>query len=139
MVDPRDTSSLLQRAGFTLLTVDIEDLSISYPSIWELMEDLQDMGETNAIVGRRGMISRDVLIAADAIYRGTWLFSDSTSDGRNVRKQRRNGSCHIPNHLPGMSHACESLLTVEIGWKPSPTQPKPLERGSAQTNLKDVL
>jgi len=29
--------------------------------------------------------------------------------------------------------------SIQIGWKPSPTQPKPLERGTAQTNLKDVL
>lgn len=28
---------------------------------------------------------------------------------------------------------------AQIGWKPSPTQRKPLERGSAQTSLKDVL
>lgn len=26
-----------------------------------------------------------------------------------------------------------------IGWKPAPNQPKPLERGSAKTSLKDVL
>lgn len=31
------------------------------------------------------------------------------------------------------------LILFQIGWKPSPNQPKPLERGSAQTNLKDVL
>jgi NADH dehydrogenase [ubiquinone] 1 alpha subcomplex assembly factor 5 len=27
----------------------------------------------------------------------------------------------------------------QIGWKPGPNAPKPLERGSAQTNLKDIL
>ena len=27
----------------------------------------------------------------------------------------------------------------QIGWKPGPKQPKPLERGAGQTNLKDVL
>ena len=26
-----------------------------------------------------------------------------------------------------------------IGWSPAPTQPKPLKRGSAKQNLKDVL
>ena len=67
--DPTDGPSLLNRAGFTLTTVDIEEITINYPSIWELMADLRDMGETNAILGRRSMISRDVLIAADSIYR----------------------------------------------------------------------
>lgn len=52
MADPRDASSLLQRAGFTLLTVDIEDFVYGYPSMFELMEDLRDMGESNAILGR---------------------------------------------------------------------------------------
>jgi hypothetical protein len=61
----------MQRAGFTLLTVDVEDMQVSYPSIWELMEDLRDMGESGAVLGRRPFIKRDVLIAADAIYRGT--------------------------------------------------------------------
>lgn len=28
---------------------------------------------------------------------------------------------------------------AQIGWKPAPNQPKPLKRGSATKNLKDVL
>lgn len=68
MIDPTDAPSLLNRAGFTLTTVDVEDVTIRYPSIWELMEDLRDMGESNAILGRRTTVSRDVLLAAEAIY-----------------------------------------------------------------------
>ncbi len=52
MADPTDASNLLQRAGFSLLTVDVEDVVINYPGIWELMDDLRDMGEGNAILGR---------------------------------------------------------------------------------------
>ena len=68
--DPRDASNLLQRAGFTLLTVDVEDITISYPSMWELIEDLRDMGESGAVLGRRPFIKRDILIAAESIYKG---------------------------------------------------------------------
>ena len=50
--DSRDMSNLMGRAGFTLLTVDVDEVKVTYPSMWELMEDLQDMGESNAIVGR---------------------------------------------------------------------------------------
>lgn len=50
--DTRDISNLLGRAGFTMLTVDIDEVKIAYPSMWELMEDLQDMGEGNAVIGR---------------------------------------------------------------------------------------
>jgi NADH dehydrogenase [ubiquinone] 1 alpha subcomplex assembly factor 5 len=48
----KDASALLQRAGLTMLTVDVEDISIGYPSMFELVEDLKDMGEGNAILGR---------------------------------------------------------------------------------------
>lgn len=79
-------SNLLGRAGFTLLTVDIEDITVSYPSIFELMQDLSDMGEGNAVIGRfvfgflskgyllivtsRRHIHRDTLMAASAAYQG---------------------------------------------------------------------
>lgn len=72
--DPTDAPSLLNRAGFSTTTVDIEDLTICYPSIWELMSDLRDMGESNAIMGRRPWVSRDVLLAAEGIYKGASSF-----------------------------------------------------------------
>ncbi|CAE6454652.1 unnamed protein product [Rhizoctonia solani] len=110
MTDTRDVSNLMGRAGFTLLTVDTDDVRVSYPSIWELMEDLRDMGESNAIASRQ----RDTLIAADAIYRALHGNEDGT----------------VP--------ATFQVLYM-IGWKPAPNQPKALERGSGQVNLKDVL
>ena len=51
-LDSRDMSNLLGRAGFTLLTVDVDEVKVAYPSMWELLEDLRDMGESNAVVGR---------------------------------------------------------------------------------------
>jgi hypothetical protein len=42
----------MSRAGFNLLTVDVDEIKIRYPSMWELLDDLRDMGENNAIVGR---------------------------------------------------------------------------------------
>ena len=45
-------SNLMGRAGFTLLTVDVDEVNVAYPSMFELMEDLRDMGESNAILGR---------------------------------------------------------------------------------------
>jgi NADH dehydrogenase [ubiquinone] 1 alpha subcomplex assembly factor 5 len=52
LIDTRDVSNLMGRAGFTLLTVDIDEIKVSYPSMWELLEDLRDMGESNAVIGR---------------------------------------------------------------------------------------
>jgi hypothetical protein len=50
--DTRDISNLLGRAGFALIAVDVDEVKITYPSIWELMEDLRDMGESNGVLGR---------------------------------------------------------------------------------------
>jgi len=86
--DTGDVSNLLGRAGFKLLTVDIEDVTVTYPSIFELMQDLRDMGEGNAVVGRyaapfsvrptltrnsRHLLRRDTLIAAAAAYQGNLM------------------------------------------------------------------
>ncbi|EPQ58979.1 S-adenosyl-L-methionine-dependent methyltransferase [Gloeophyllum trabeum ATCC 11539] len=114
MTDTRDVSNLLGRAGFTLLTVDIDEVRVAYPSMFELMEDLQDMGESNAIVGRRNFIHRDTLAAASAIYKA------------------------LHGNEDGSVPATFQIIWM-IGWKPAPTQPKPLERGSAKKSMKDVL
>ena len=50
--DTRDVSNLLGRAGFTLLTVDVDEVKVAYPSMWELLDDLRFMGESNAVIGR---------------------------------------------------------------------------------------
>lgn len=86
-LDSRDMSNLMGRAGFTLLTVDVDEFKVHYPSMWELMDDLQAMGESNAVIGRsvnpplsgpcsnhtftrRTILHRDTLAAAAAIYKG---------------------------------------------------------------------
>ncbi|KAA1466742.1 S-adenosyl-L-methionine-dependent methyltransferase [Dentipellis sp. KUC8613] len=114
MADPRDMSNLLSRAGFTLLTVDVDEVTVGYPSMWELLDDLRDMGESNAVIGRRTFIHRDTLAAASAIYK------------------------ELHGQEDGSIPATFQIIYM-IGWKPAPSQPKPLERGSAKTKLQDVL
>lgn len=70
LADTRDVGGLLEKAGFKLLTVDVDDVVIDYPDSFALMADLQAMGEGNAVLGRKeGQVSRDVLMAAEGIYR----------------------------------------------------------------------
>lgn len=45
-------SRILTRAGFTLTTVDVDEIQVNYPSAFELMQDLQSMGESNAVLTR---------------------------------------------------------------------------------------
>jgi hypothetical protein len=51
---------------------DTQEIRISYPSIFELMEDLKGMGENNASWSRKSHISRDTLFGAGAVYKGTY-------------------------------------------------------------------
>ncbi|TIC24469.1 hypothetical protein E3Q11_03652 [Wallemia mellicola] len=113
MTDTTDVGNLMNRAGFTLLTIDIDDLVINYPSMFELIEDLKFMGESNSINGRRAHISRDTLIAASEIYKSLHGNEDGT----------------IP--------ATFQIINV-IGWKRSDDQLKPLKRGSATRSMKEL-
>lgn len=115
LADVRDVGGLLQRVGFKMVGVDIDDIIVDFPDIFALMQDLQAMGEGNAVLGREmGPIGRDVLLAADAIYRELHGNEDGT----------------IPATF---------RMIYMIGWKESADQAQPLPRGSGEINLKDIL
>lgn len=116
LADVRDVGSLLTRAGFALQTVDVEDIVVEFPDTFALMQDLQAMGESNAIMHREGgPLLRDVLLANEAIYRALHM---------------EEGARGIPATF---------RLIFMIGWKEGEGQAKPLQRGSGQVNMKDIL
>ncbi|KAF4453614.1 putative methyltransferase [Fusarium austroafricanum] len=115
LADVKDIGGLLQKAGFKMLTVDIDDIIVDYPDTFALMQDLQAMGEGNAVLGREmGAISRDVLLASDAIYK------------------------ELHGNPDGSIPATFRIIYM-IGWREGENQPQPLARGSGDINLKDVL
>lgn len=115
LADVRDVGGLLQKAGFNLLTVDVDDIVVDFPDIFALMKDLQAMGESNAVISReKGPIQKDTLLSAEGIYRALHGNEDGT--------------------LPATFR-----LIYMIGWKNSPTQAKPLERGTGMFSIKDYL
>ncbi|KAI9816475.1 MAG: hypothetical protein M1827_001607 [Pycnora praestabilis] len=115
LADVRDIGGLLGKAGFKMLTVDVDDIIVDYPSTFALMADLQAMGESNAVLGREmGPIGRDVLLACEGIYRELHGNEDGT--------------------LPATFR-----MIYMIGWKEGEGQPTPLPRGSGQMNIKDIL
>jgi NADH dehydrogenase [ubiquinone] 1 alpha subcomplex assembly factor 5 len=115
LADVRDVGGLLQRAGLRMLTVDVDDIIVDYPDSFALMQDLQAMGESNAVLGREmGPIGRDVLVAADAIYR------------------------ELHGNPDGSLPATFRVIYM-IGWRESADQAKPLARGSGEASLKDFL
>ncbi|EXJ85448.1 hypothetical protein A1O1_05812 [Capronia coronata CBS 617.96] len=117
LADVRDVGNLLGRAGFKLLTVDVDDIIVEYPDTFALMTDIQAMGEGNAILkSGGGPLSRDVLLANEAIYRELHCQEDER------------------DRIPATFR-----VIYMIGWKASPDQPQPLERGSGKVNIKDIL
>ncbi|KAI8899684.1 S-adenosyl-L-methionine-dependent methyltransferase [Globomyces pollinis-pini] len=121
MVQHQEIGSLLTRAGLTLTTVDVDEVVVNYPSMFELMEDLQAMGESNALLRRylvsidfrKHHVSKDVFMAAAAAYKAIYGNKDGS----------------IPATFQ---------VIYMIGWKPSDDQPKPLPRGSAKHSFKDI-
>lgn len=117
MADVRDIGGLLGKAGFKLLTVDVDDIIVEYPDTFALMTDIQAMGEGNAILKTMGgPISRDVLLANEAIYR----------------------QLHGEEGREGVIPATYRVIYM-IGWKEAAGQSQPLSRGSGQVNIKDIL
>ena len=115
LADVRDVGGLMQKAGFKLLTVDVDDIVVDYPDTFALMQDLQAMGEGNAVLGREmGALGRDVMLANEAIYHALHGNEDGT----------------IPATF---------RIIYMIGWRESEDQAKPLPRGSGELNLKDLL
>lgn len=119
LVHLNDIGNLLNRADFSMLTIDAEDIVVGgFPDIAAVCEDLQIMGEQNAVLSRPEYLPRDVLLAANEIYKS--LHGETDPEGN-------------------ISLPVTFNVIFMIGWKKSDTQPKPLKRGSGTINLKDVL
>ncbi|MBM3633453.1 MAG: methyltransferase domain-containing protein [Alphaproteobacteria bacterium] len=111
MLTLQDAGGLLQRAGFALPVVDQDRLQITYPHPLALLQDLRNMGETNALYQRSHTVtSRSLFTRAFELYQEKY----SLPDGRIT--------------------ATFEIITL-TGWAPHDSQPTPLRRGSATSYL----
>ncbi|KAL5961313.1 Arginine-hydroxylase NDUFAF5 mitochondrial, partial [Taenia solium] len=109
---------LLRECGFSLISLDVDDVEVLYPSMFELIDDLRGMGESNAVISRPLRLNRDVLFAASSIYDGQFGTQRGDEAGRCVPATFR--------------------FLFFIAWKPDPSQAKPLPRGSGEFSLRDI-
>lgn len=105
--------NLLSRAGFSMLTVDVDEVQIHYPGMMELITDLQGMGESNCAWNRRSILHRDTILAAAAVYKEMYGNPDGS----------------VPATFD---------VIYMIGWKPHDSQAKPARRGSATASFGDL-
>ena len=112
-VDVQDLGNLLNRSGFTMLTIDSDEIVVRFPSVIQLMRDLKGMAENNAAWSRKIRLNKDTLMAANAIYQGFYGLEDQS--------------------LPATFQVYHW-----IGWKPHPSQPQALKPQKSDVSLKDL-
>lgn len=108
MIDGAGLSTLVLQAGFNIPTIDLDRHLLLYATPFHLMEHLSVMGES-ACHYMRQPLNRDVVLGACAAYDVMYKKNDLTPATFEIF------------HM--------------IAWSPSPTQAKPLERGSGQIPL----
>ncbi len=113
--DLRDVGALMQRAGFALPAIDLDQTTVRYKDALSLMREIKALGLQHGLSERsRRPVTPALLARAAALYEAR--FTDP--DGR-VR------------------------ATIEtawaIGWAPHSSQQQPLRPGSAKARLADAL
>ena len=107
--------ALLQRAGFALPVADSDTLTITYPHLFGLMDDLRSAAQTN-------MLQQQV-----QHFTPRGFFADAAA--------------HYAEHYKNAEG--ELTATVELitltGWKPAANQQQPAKRGSGKISLVKAL
>jgi len=115
MGELRDMGGLIQRAGLSLPVADAVKKTVTYRSMFHLMHDLRDMGETNVLNTRHRAIPPRSLFA-----RAAELYAEN-----------------FPAEEKRIQSSFEFVFLS--GWAPHESQQKPLRPGSAGTRLADAL
>ncbi|XP_045430910.1 arginine-hydroxylase NDUFAF5, mitochondrial isoform X1 [Pipistrellus kuhlii] len=95
------------------LEQDTDEIQVNYPGMFELMEDLQGMGESNCAWNRKALLHRDTMLAAAAVY----------------QEMYRNEDGSVP---------ATYQIYYMIGWKYHDSQARPAERGSATVSFGEL-
>jgi SAM-dependent methyltransferase len=115
MGDVRDMGGLISRAGLTMAVADSDVITVTYPDLFKLMEELRAMGETNAMTDRiKCPTPRKIFLRTAELY------------------QSKYGDAE--DRLP-----VEFEIITLTGWAPDASQPQPLKPGSAETRLAEAL
>lgn len=114
MVKLSDAAALMQRAGFALPVVDMDQIEMTYPDATAFLKELKSIGLSNAMVERpRRICERQFLQKLVQSY---------------------------DQHYGKEAGVCATFTAVYLsGWAASPHQPKALSPGSATALLADFV
>lgn len=110
-----DFGNLFTRCGYNLPTIYSDKIQLNFNNPFELMQFIQNIGESNALLENRKEVIREVVYAAAAIY-------------QNLFK--------CPKDEQKVFSTFEFISF--LGWKYHESQQKPKKRGSAEFSLKDL-
>lgn len=113
-VTVQDLGNLLNRAGFKMLTIDVDEVVVDYPDLLTLLDELRLMGENNCLYEREPL-SKDVVLAAEPIYKKFY----------GVESEE------------GLALPATFRIAFFIGWRDTGIQAA--KRGLQNVDLKDVL
>ena len=114
-IDVRDAGALLQRAGFALPVADAETITVTYPHLFALMDDLRGSAQSNMLQQQAQHFTPRGFFT-DAAARYAEQFSDAETQ----------------------LAATVELVTL-TGWKPATNQQQPAKRGSGKISLGKAL
>ncbi|KAK9804027.1 hypothetical protein WJX73_003892 [Symbiochloris irregularis] len=109
----RDAGNLLTRAGYSIPSVDTDDVTVHYSSPMHLVRHLRAMGESNAATGRQPRLKQATWQAAESKYVEMFGAEDGS--------------------VPATFQAI-----YMTGWAPAPKQARPAPRGSATLSFEDL-
>ncbi|HWT13785.1 MAG TPA: methyltransferase domain-containing protein [Allosphingosinicella sp.] len=113
-IDVRAAGDLLARAGFAMPVADADTVTVRFPSLLRLVDDLRAMGATNVLAARsQRPLGRTALAAAMTAFA-----AEAGEDGKTAERFE---------------------IVYMSGWAPSPDQPTPARRGSATASLAAAL
>lgn len=114
MIKLSDAAALMQRAGFALPVVDMDQIEMTYSDTTAFLQDMKALGLSNTMLERpRRMCEKQFL---------------------------QKLICFYDQHYGGASGINASFTAVYLsGWSVSPNQPKALSPGSATALLADFV
>lgn len=112
-IDIRTVGDLVSRVGLTLPVIDSDGLDLAYREFNKLIDDIRDIGGSNALNGNIRPLQRTIYKRAKELFQ-----NQADAEGR------------VTEHI--------ELVNI-CAWAPHPDQPTPARRGSGQVSLKTAL
>lgn len=144
----RDGGNLLERAGFALPTVDVDEVEVMYEDATALVRHLRALGESNAVASRPPPLVSGPQTEPDGVPAPAQCsFASARPPFPSQRLETFLAAAAVYEAMfgkdgPGPAPSRKVPATVSVmylsGWAPHKDQPRAAKRGSATVSLTDL-